>query len=538
MLHFTASKIAFIFGVVALALFFCIPNVLPPSVLAQVPSWWRPMQLGLDLRGGAYLLLEVDTSAVFKQQLTDLEETTRTALRDAGVKYRNLRAAEDAVYVSVTDPADRPKANATITHAIGGTLVSAPAPQAGKQTSMFASGGGMNVVNEGDDRIKITISDKLVRERQLSAVTQSLEIVRRRLDEFGTSEPSIQRQGSDRIIVELPGVDNPERVKALIGQTAKLNFHMLEPNTEGMDAKQLPPGTMLLPDASGREGMYVVRRRVELSGERLVDAQPSFQNGMPVVSFRFDTAGGRRFGALTSANVGQRLAIVLDNKVISAPSIKGAIVGGSGIIEGGFTVEGAKDLALLLRAGALPAPLLVIEERVVGPGLGADSIHAGASAAILGGVLVIVFMVLAYHSFGLFAVAGQVLHMLSLFAVLSVLGGVLTLPGIAGVILSLGMAVDANVLIYERMREEMQSGRTLLNAITTGFSNAYATIVDSNLTNFIAALLLFFLGAGPVRGFAVTLSIGILTSIFSAVMITRLQVWLWYRSGKRTELPI
>jgi len=397
---------------------------------------------------------------------------------------------------------------------------------------------GLVVETQGADRIKISIPDKVKRDRELAAVTQSLEIVRRRIDEFGTSEPSIQRQGADRIIVELPGVDNPERVKALIGQTAKLDFHLLEPGATGADAKDLPPGTMLLPGNKDDNQMYVVRRHVELSGERLVDAQPSFQNGAPVVSFRFDTAGGRRFGALTSNSVGQRLAIVLDNRVISAPVIKGPIVGGSGIIEGGFSVEAAKDLALLLRAGALPAPLLVIEERVVGPGLGTDSIHAGASAAILGGALVVVFMVLAYHSFGVFAVAGQALHMLSLFAVLSVMGGTLTLPGIAGVVLSLGMAVDANVLIYERMREESFAGRTLLSAITAGFSNAYATIVDSNLTNFIAAVLLFFLGAGPVRGFAVTLSIGILTSIFSAVMITRLQVWLWYRSGKRRELPI
>jgi protein-export membrane protein SecD len=531
MLHFTPSKIALVFGVIALAVFFCLPNMVPAAFLAKAPSWWRPMQLGLDLRGGAYLLFEVDTSAVYKQQLTDVEESARAALRDADIKYRNLRAAEDAVYVTVADPSERDKARTAIANAVGG---SAPTgPQTGKNP-LFANTAGVNVVDDGEDRIKVTITEKMIRDRQLSAVSQSLEIIRRRLDEFGTSEPSIQRQGSDRIIVELPGVDNPERIKALIGKTAKLDFHLLE--REANPNEPLPPGTMLLPDQEGR--MLVVRRRVELSGERLIDAQGTFSEGRPVVSFRFDTAGGRRFAAVTTANVGQNLAIVLDNKVISYPTIKGPIVGGSGIIEGSFTAQEVKDLALLLRAGALPAPLLVIEERVVGPGLGADSINAGASAAILGGVLVIIFMVLAYHSFGLFAVAGQVLHMLSLFAVLSALGGVLTLPGIAGAILSLGMAVDANVLIYERMREEMQSGRTLLNAITTGFSNAYATIVDSNLTNFIAALLLFFLGAGPVRGFAVTLSIGILTSIFSAVMITRLQVWLWYRSGKRKELPI
>ncbi|TAK98383.1 MAG: protein translocase subunit SecD [Rhodospirillaceae bacterium] len=516
MLHFTPSKIAFILSVVAMAIFFCLPNVLPASVLANGPSWWRPMQLGLDLRGGSYLLLEVDTSTVFKQQLADLEETVRSALRDGELKYSNLHATDDAVIITIAQPSDLDTVRAAIAKNIS----------------------GMTIETEGTDRIRITIPEKVKRDRQIAAVTQSLEIVRRRLDEFGTSEPSIQRQGADRIIVELPGVDNPERIKALIGQTAKLDFHLLEPDSGSLDPKDLPPGTVLMPGSKDENQMYVVRRRVEVSGERLIDAQPTFQNGSPIVSFRFDTAGGRRFGALTTDNVGQRLAVVLDGRVITAPVIKSPIVGGSGIIEGGFSVEGAKDLALLLRAGALPAPLLVIEERVVGPGLGADSIHAGASAAILGGALVVVFMVLAYHSFGVFAVAGQALHMLSLFAVLSILGGTLTLPGIAGVVLSLGMAVDANVLIYERMREESHAGRTLLSAISAGFSNAYATIVDSNLTNFIAAVLLFFLGAGPVRGFAVTLSIGILTSIFSAVMITRLQVWVWYRSGKRRELPI
>jgi preprotein translocase subunit SecD len=290
-------------------------------------------------------------------------------------------------------------------------------------------------------------------------------------------------------------------------------------------------------DAAGQK--YVVRRRVEVSGERLIDSQPSFKDGQPVVTFRFDTAGGRRFGQVTSANVGNRLAIVLDNKVISAPVLQGPIVGGSGIIEGGgFTVEKTRDLALLLRAGALPAPLNVLEERSVGPGLGADSIQAGATAALVGGGLVVIFMVIAYHTFGLFAVFGQIFHMLTLFAFLSIVGGTLTLPGIAGVVLSLGIAVDANVLIYERMREEFNSGRTLMNSLSSGFQNAFGTIFDSNLTTFLAAAILYFLGAGPVRGFAVTLAVGIGTSMFSAVMITRMQVWLWFRAGKRTSLPI
>ena len=518
MLQFSVTKSVMVFAVVLASIFFALPNMLPSSVVKTFPSWWQPMNLGLDLRGGSYLLLEVDISAVLKEQLADLEESSRAALRETKIPYRNIRGAEEGVFVTVTEAADLEKARAAIA----------------KNTT------GLDIEVQGEDRIRITIPEKVKRERQISAVSQSLEIVRRRIDEFGTTEPSIQRQGNDRIIVELPGVENPERVKALLGQTAKMNFHIVEPNISSNDPKELPPGVVMMEGAGDMAGQSLpVRRRVEVSGERLIDSQASFSDGQPVVSFRFDTAGGRRFGQVTSANVGNRLAIVLDNKVISAPVLKGAIVGGSGIIEGGgFTLEKTRDLALLLRAGALPAPLNVLEERSVGPGLGADSIQAGATAALVGGGLVVVFMIIAYHTFGLFAVFGQVFHMLTLFAFLSLVGGTLTLPGIAGVVLSLGIAVDANVLIYERMREEFNSGRTLLNSLTSGFQNAFSTIFDANLTTFIAAAILYFLGTGPVRGFAVTLAVGIATSMFSAVMITRMQVWLWYRAAKRTTLPV
>jgi len=517
MLHFSLAKSIMVVVVIVASIFFSLPNMLPSDVVQRLPSWWKPMNLGLDLRGGSYLLLEVDTSAVLKEQLSDVEETARAALRDAKIPYGNIRASEEGVFVTVTDPTTLNAARAAITK----------------------TATDMVIETQGENRIHIIIPDRIKRERQIGAVSQSLEIVRRRIDEFGTTEPSIQRQGADRIIVELPGVESPERVKDLLGQTAKMNFHLVEPNLNSLDPKDIPPGVVLMEGAGDMAGQTLpVRRRVEVSGERLVDSQPSFQDGQPVVSFRFDTAGGRRFGQVTSANVGNRLAIVLDNKVISAPVLESAIIGGSGIIRGGFTVEKSRDLALLLRAGALPAPLNVLEERSVGPGLGADSIEAGAMAALVGGGLVLVFMVVAYHTFGLFAVFGQVFHMLTLFAFLSLVGGTLTLPGIAGVVLSLGIAVDANVLIYERMREEYNSGRTLLSSLTEGFRNAYATIFDSNLTTFIAAAILFFLGAGPVRGFAVTLAVGIATSMFSAVMITRMQVWLWYRAGKRTTLPV
>ncbi len=512
MLQFSFSKIIFILIVVLGAVFFALPNALPGSMTAKFPHWWQPVALGLDLRGGSYLLLEVETAAVFKEQLTDIEEQSRSALRDAKIRYRNIRSADESVFVTV-EPADLSAARASIAKILS--------------TMEFST--------VGEDRIRIQVPDRIKRERQIAAVSQSLEIIRRRIDEFGTSEPSIQLQGRERIIVELPGVGNPERIKNLIGQTAKLTFHLVEPGN--YNPADLPPGTMALPDTQSGQTL-VVRRRVEVSGERLKDAQPSFQNGGAIVNFRFDTAGGRSFATTTSNNVGQRLAIVLDNKVISSPSIRSPIVGGSGYIEGMGDINNAKDLALLLRAGALPAPLNVIEERSVGPGLGADSIKQGSTAAIVGGLLVVVFMVLAYHTFGLFAVFGQVFHMITLFATLSIVGGTLTLPGIAGVVLSLGIAVDANVLIYERMREEFQSGRTLLSALTAGFQNAFSTIFDSNITTFIAAAILYFLGSGPVKGFALTLAVGIATSMFSAVMVTRFQVWLWWRSAKRETLPV
>jgi protein-export membrane protein SecD len=513
MLQFSFTKIVFVLAVVAASILFAIPNMLPTSVTSHLPHWLKPVQLGLDLQGGSHLLLEVDTSAVLKDQLADLEEQARGALREEKIRYRNIRTAEEAVFVTV-DPADRSAARSAIGKAIS----------------------GMNIDNVGDDRIRINIPDPVKRERQISAVTQSLEIIRRRIDAFGTTEPTIQREGTDRIVVELPGVGDPTRVRNLIGKTAKLTFHLVEPNVT--DLNNLPPGVELLPDSHDPSRKIPVRRRIEVQGERLKDAQPSVMNGGAIVNFRFDTAGGRQFGTTTSNNVGQRLAIVLDDQVISDPYIKSPIVGGSGYIDGMGTIENAKDLAVLLRAGALPAPLNVIQESTVGPGLGADSIKSGGTAAIVGGLLVVGFMVLAYHTFGLFAVFGQLFHMVTLFAVLSILGGTLTLPGIAGVVLSLGMAVDANVLIYERMREEFKSGRTLLNSLTAGFQNAFATIFDSNLTTFLAAAILYFLGSGPVQGFAVTLAIGIGTSMFSAVMVTRLQVWLWYRAAKRQTLPV
>jgi preprotein translocase subunit SecD len=513
-LQYSRIKLAIVLIVTLAGFIFAAPNFLPTSVRTALPSWMKPLPLGLDLRGGSYLLMEVDTAAVAKEQLNDLTELARAALREAKIGYRTLRATDEGVFVTLTKPEDAADARAAIAKAAV----------------------GMTVESVDAERIRVSVPDNVRRDREISAVTQSLEIVRRRIDEFGTSEPNVQRQGRDRIIVELPGVDEPERIKNLIGQTAKLTFHLVEPGASS--GRELPAGTMLMPSSQDPNFNYVVRRRVEVSGERLVDASAGFQNGQPIVNFRFDTAGGMAFGRTTSAAVGESLAIVLDDKVISAPRIKSAIVGGAGFIEGVGDVKAAQDLALLLRAGALPAPLVILEERTIGPSLGADSIQDGAMASIVGMILVAIFMITAYFRFGLFAVIALAVNLVLLVAVMSVVGGILTLPGIAGIVLTMGMAVDANVLIYERMRDEWGSGRTLLNGLTSGFSNAVNTITDANITSLIAGVLLFFLGSGPVRGFAVTLVLGIITSMFSAIMITRLLVALWFKYSKPKTAPI
>jgi protein-export membrane protein SecD len=382
--------------------------------------------------------------------------------------------------------------------------------------------------------------------RRRQAVEQSIEIIRRRIDETGTKEPTIQREGQDRILVQLPGVDNPEHVKALLGRTAKLTFQLVDQSVTVEDARRgrLPPGDEILPAVDegrgrgGGAGAYVVRKRVMVGGDTLTDAQATFQNNEPVVSFKFDSVGGKKFGDATRENVGKPFAIVLDNKVISAPVIREPILGGSGIISGSFTVQSASDLALLLRAGALPAPISILEERTVGAELGADSIHAGAIASIVGVVLVIIFMVLFYGLFGVFADVALLFNLCLMLGALSLLGATLTLPGIAGIALTMGMAVDANVLIYERIKEELRGGRSMLSSLEAGFTRAFGTILDSHVTTLVAGILLYWLGSGPVKGFAVTLSIGVLTSLFSAILVTRLQIVTWLRRLKPKAIPL
>ena len=383
-----------------------------------------------------------------------------------------------------------------------------------------------------------------------SAIQASIETIRRRVDAFGTTEPSIQREGRNRVLVQVPGISDVERLKTLIGETGKLEFKLVDPSANAeqiAQSKVVPPGDELLygnPPSGAPKGTpqipYVLRNQVLVTGQNLVDAQPSFdqRTGEPVVTFRFDAAGATRFGKVTQENVGLPFAIILDNKVISAPVIREPILGGTGQISGHFTVQEANDLAVLLRSGALPAKLTVIEERTVGASLGADSIESGKKAALMGLTLVMIFMLAGYGLFGLFANVALLINIALIFAVLSLMGATLTLPGIAGIVLTIGIAVDANVLINERIREEIRAGKSPFAAVDAGYSRALITIIDSNVTTLIAVLVLFWLGSGPVRGFAVTLTVGVLASMFTAVTVTRLMVAYWLRWTRPQLIPI
>ena len=495
------------------------PDFLPASVV----------NLGLDLRGGAHLLVEVNVEEVQKERMISLVAEARAALRGGGVrKYTQLKAGDDNVSVRITDPADVPEAVRILSG------LSQPVLDAfGTQTADL-------IVAEGpDQRISVTMTDEAKSSLTDRTMEQSLEIVRRRIDEAGTREPTIQRQGERRILIQVPGLGSAEELLELLGQTAKLTFHMVE--SQASDLTRAPgPGNIIFPDAESPGTGYIVERRALVSGEQLEDAQPGFdpQTGEAVVNFRFDTSGARKFGKATSENVGRPFAVVLDGEVITAPVIREPILSGSGQISGSFTVESAGRLAILLRAGALPASLTVLEQRTVGPGLGADSIAAGEIATVIAFIAVLVFMFLSYGKFGLFANIALIINVTLIMGVLSAIGATLTLPGIAGIVLTIGMAVDANVLIFERIREELRRAKGVARAIETGYERAFSAIIDANVTTFIAALILFAMGSGPVKGFAVTLGIGIVTSVFTAVMVTRLIVATWYDRARPKTLEV
>ncbi|NBX73177.1 MAG: protein translocase subunit SecD [Alphaproteobacteria bacterium] len=502
------------------ALLYALPNILPNSALVwmqKMPSWFpqQAVSLGLDLRGGAHLLLAVQTEAVLNDALDTMVDDVRRRLRDAKIKYTDLRQASGTVSVIITESGQMEKA----------------------QQALADLRQEFNVISE-DRRISLSFRKESALTRRQQALEQSIEIVRRRIDETGTREPTIQRQGDDRIMVQLPGVDDPSTFKRLLGQTAKLTFRLVDDtaNPNDLAMGRAPAGFEALPDVEREGGYHAVNRRVMLGGDQLTSAAVSYQQGAPVVAFAFDSLGAKKFGEVTRNNVGKQFAIVLDNKVISAPVIREPILGGSGVISGNFTAESANELAILLRAGALPAPIQVIEERTVGPGLGADSVEAGRLSALAGLVLVLALMLGRYKLFGLFANIALLINIAMIFALLSVLGASLTLPGIAGIVLIIGTAVDANVLIFERIREEIRNGRTVFAALDAGYSNALSAVIDANVTNLIASVLLFALGSGPIKGFGITLSIGTLTSMFTAIMVTRLLVVWWVKATKPKQL--
>lgn len=509
-------KILLILAVVLGGVLFALPNVTGKDALpAFMPE--QSVNLGLDLRGGSHLLLQVDLSSVMKERADDLVATARPALRAERIGYKRLNDLPDGVRVTVRDPADMAEAKRILREEVDNTL---------------------EISETGPDTIEARYSAMALKDIKDQTISQSIEIVRRRVDETGTNEPVIQRQGDERILVQLPGLDNPERIKQLLGKTAKLSFH---PVVSGGGSGNLleSGGSMTLPLQEAPGQTLSVERRATITGDMLAHAAYApDQNGSPAVSFRLNTIGAKRFCSFSTDHVGRLFAIVLDNTIISAPQIREPICGGVGQISGGFTLQEANDLALLLRAGALPAPLTILEERTVGPSLGADSVAAGKIAALVGLALIVVFMIGAYGTFGVYACIGLAVNVILIFAILSGLQASLTLPGIAGIVLTMGMAVDANVLIYERIREEIYLGKSALAAFHSGFQNAMSSILDSNITTLISSIILMSFGTGPVKGFAVTLTIGVLTSLFSAIIFTRTLLSFWMNKNRSKDLPI
>ena len=517
MFNYPKWKIALITVIAAAGLFFCVPNFLPKAQQEKLPEWWRPMTLGLDLQGGSQLLLQVDLDQVVTDQLNGILDAARSNLREKSIRYTGLNVSDGALNVKIVKDDQIARA---------------------KELLRKIDKGNLEVTEDGN-LLTVRYTEQALTKMKSDAVDQSIEIVRRRIDQLGTREPSIMRQGSDRIMVQLTGVEDPNEVKKLLGKTAKMSFHFVDEKTTLADARRgkISPESKVVP-GNDDAGHYVIERKSIVGGEHLTDARADFAEGEPVVAFRFNSYGSKRFGAATRDGVGRRLAIVLDGQVLTAPEVKTAITGGSGIITGNFTVQSASELALMLRSGALPAPLEVVEERIVGPGLGTDSIDAGKKSCVIGLVLVLAFVLATYGLFGLFADIALVLNLVLLCGLMSALNCTLTLPGIAGIALTLGMAVDANVLIYERMREEQALGRSVLNTVEAGFENASSAIFDSNLTSLFAGAILIWLGNGPVRGFGVTTCLGLVTSVFTAVYVTKVLILVWIKIFKPKQLNV
>ena len=538
MLYFSKWKMTAIFMAVLAGLLFASPNFFSDDQVEKFPAWYPSdkMVLGLDLRGGAHLLMQVDEDGLVKERLEILRDDLRGTLRESNIRGRQSDAGDKSIRLKLNNAEDAPAFR-----------------EAMRDLLLPVQGGlldGIGIVEieqsqPSDDTLVYTLTDEGIQSRIRNAVTQSIEVFGDRLNGFGTTEPLIQREGDNRVLVQFPGItaDEIPRVKDLLGADAKLSFHRVITNESPDEllntGRPPPPGTEIVFEDSDPPIPYIIQKRPILKGDDLADAQLGFdqRTNEPLVVFRFNGQGARIFGQFTSENVGQPFAIVLDNTILSAPRINEPILGGSGQISGNFTAESANDLSVLLSAGALPASFEFVEERSVGPGLGADSIAAGLNASIVGAILVLIFMIVAYGFLGIVSNIALIANISLLVALLSFLGATLTLPGIAGIVLTMGMAVDANVLIYERIREERRNGRNLIQSFDSGFKQALTTILDANITTMIAAVILFNLGSGPVKGFAVTLAIGIVTTVFTAYTFTRLLVALWVRYRRPKELP-
>ncbi len=514
MIHIARWKMVLIVAVSILSILYTVPSFLDQKTKdwlhAHAPAWapTRAVNLGLDLRGGSHLLLEADIDSVIRQKTEDGATALRAEMRKRKIAFANVSLIPNGIKVELKSESD---------------LSAAEKELRLTDDTFVVSRDGLVLQGIYDERALKTI--------RTQTLSQSIEIVERRVNETGTREPMIQRQGDTRILVQLPGVEDPQRIKELMGRTAKLTFHLVDLDGSGIDAR-------LLPMHDNPAQKIAIKRRVIMSGDMLVQAQPSFQEGAPVVSFKLNAIGARRFCDVTTQNINKPFAVVLDGEVITAPNINSAICGGQAIISGSFSVQEASDLSLLLRAGALPTTLTVVEERSVGPTLGSDSVKAGAIASFVAFALVVALMLVCYGLFGLFASVALVVNLCLTFTVMTLIGATLTLPGIAGLVLTIGQAVDANVLIFERMKEEIRAGRSVMSAIDTGYQKAMSSIIDSNLTALISGAILYAVGTGPIKGFAVTLTIGILTSLFSAIMLTRMMLLIWLKRTKAKTIPI
>ena len=535
MLTFSRWKQIAILGICLLGFLVVLPNFFSQQSLDKWPRWVpkKHLGLGLDLRGGAHLLYAMEVNDVRKDWLDSLRDDARRRLREAKIGISAVGIAGNSVQVRIAKAEESDaalKALKLLIQPIGNPLFGTSGPD----IDVLAGEGGVSFT--------IAPTEAGLKQRTGNAVAAAIETVRRRVDETGTKEPNIVREGNSRILVQVPGLSDTAQLKELIGKTARLSFHEVHPTLSAAEAKttRVPPGFKVYPGVDKIEGDQVLRETPVVRGDELTTANPSFDSrtNEPIIDFGFNNAGARRFGKFTQDHVGKPFAIVLDDKVISAPVIREPILGGRGQISGSFTPETATQLAIQLRSGALPAKLTIVEERNVGPSLGSDSIEAGKLAGIIGGIATIVLTILAYGTFGIFAVVGLIVHGVLTVAIMTLIGSALTLPGIAGLVLGIAMAVDANVLIYERIREEVRAGKSPIAAIDAGFTRAFVTIADSQLTTLACALVMFWLGAGPIRGFAVTLTVGICTSIFAAVTVVRLLIFYWLNSMKATRGPI